>query len=97
MLRHIAMFRLKVDAPEGSMQSILAGLALLAQNISQIDTYTYGRDLGLREGNFDLAVVADFADAAAFASYVEHPDHQAFVQDQLRPVLAERAALQFEI
>jgi hypothetical protein len=38
MLRHIAMFRLKDDAPEDTMQSLLAGLAHLAQSISEVAT-----------------------------------------------------------
>ena len=97
MLRHIAIFRLIDDVPEGTLESLCQGLAQLAQTIPQIGNYTYGQDLGLRAGNFDFAVVADFEDAEAFAGYVTHPDHQAFVQDQLTPVVAERVALQFEI
>ena len=97
MLRHVVLFRLTKEAPKGTFDSLSAGLSHLAQTIPDIASYSYGRDLGLREGNFDLAVVADFADAGAFKRYVDHPDHQAFVSDQLGPVLAERIALQFEI
>lgn len=97
MLRHIAMFRLKDDAPEGTLESLSLELARLAESISEISTYTYGQDLGLRDGNFDFAVVADFENAAAFSGYVNHPDHQAFIQDHLTPVVTERVALQFEL
>jgi hypothetical protein len=97
MLRHIAMFRLKDDAPKGTLDSLSRGLARLAQSIPEVSTYSYGRDLGLREGNFDFAVVADFENAEAFSGYVNHPDHQAFIRDQLTPVVAERVALQFEL
>ena len=96
MLRHVVLFRLKEDAPEGTAQSIRKALSHLAQSIPDISSYSYGQDLGLREGNFDLAVVADFVDEQAFKRYVDHPDHQAFIADQLQPVLAERVALQFE-
>jgi len=97
MLRHIAMFRLKDDAPQGTLESLSEGLSRLAQRISEISTYTYGGDLGLRDGNFDFAVVADFKNAEDFAGYVNHNDHVAFVRDQLTPVVAERVALQFEL
>lgn len=97
MVRHIAMFRLKEDAPEGTLESLSEGLSVLAQSISAFSSYSYGRDLGLREGNYDFAVVADFENAEAFASYAKHPAHLAFIQDQLTPVVAERVALQFEI
>ncbi len=96
MLRHIAMFRLKEDAPEGTLEVLSKGLAQLASRIPTIAAYTYGPDLGLRAGNFDVAVVADFENAEGFQAYVDHPEHQAFLKDLLLPVLAERAALQFE-
>ena len=97
MIRHIALFRLKEDAPKEAKASLEEGLFLLAQTISEIERYEYGADLGLREGNYDFAVVADFADAAAFRIYAEHPDHKAFIADRLTPVAAERASLQFEL
>lgn len=97
MVRHIAMFRLKDDAPEGTLESLAEGLSVLAESISEISKYSYGRDLGLREGNYDYAVVADFENAEAFAGYAKHPAHLAFIQDQLTPVVEERVSLQFEI
>jgi hypothetical protein len=97
MIRHIALFRLKKDAPSDASQSLEEGLLQLAQTISEMASYDYGTDLGLREGNFDFAVVADFEDKEAFARYVNHPDHQAFIRDRLTPVLEDRVSLQFEL
>ncbi len=96
MLRHVVLFRLSEDAPEGAVESLSRGLSHLAQSIPDISRYSYGQDLGLREGNYDLGVVAEFQDVAAFHRYIEHPEHQAFLRDQLTPILAERVALQFE-
>ena len=97
MIRHVAMFRLIDDAPEGTRALLDEGLKRLAEVIPQISAYTYGGDLGLREGNFDLAVVADFENAEAFAEYVSHPEHQSFLRDRLMPVVADRVAVQFEL
>lgn len=97
MLRHIALFKLRTDAPAGSIQSLEEGLFLIAQTIKEIASYDYGADLGLREGNFDFAVVADFTTAEDFERYVQHPDHQAFLKDRLTPILAERVSIQFEL
>ncbi|MFK7897206.1 MAG: Dabb family protein [Myxococcota bacterium] len=97
MIRHVALFRLKEDAPEDTKQSLEDGLFQLAQKIDSISAYHYGADLNLRDGNFDFGVVADFQDQAAFEAYADHPDHVAFIQARIVPVLAERAALQFEI
>jgi hypothetical protein len=97
MLRHIALFRLEADAPAETTKSFEDGLFQLAQTIPDISAYSFGPDLGLREGNFDFAVVADFEDRDAFARYVAHPDHQAFIRDRLAPVVAERVSLQFDL
>jgi len=97
MIRHIALFKLKEDAPASASKSLEEGLFLLAQTIPQISSYEYGADLGLRQGNFDFAVVADFEDAEAFEAYVQHPDHQEFLKARLTPVLADRVSVQFEL
>ncbi len=97
MIRHVALFRLKEDAPAGTRQALEEGLSLIAQTISEISNYEYGGDLGLREGNFDFGVVADFENAESFETYVNHPEHQAFLKKRLMPVLAERVSVQIEI
>ncbi len=97
MIRHIAMFTLKDGAPEGSVEHLEEGLFLLAQTIEAISAYTYGPDLDLREGTWDFAVVADFETPDDFRAYAEHPDHVAFIEERLTPVLKDRASLQFEL
>ena len=97
MIRHIAMFTFKPEARETASQSLEEGLFLLAQTITEIAAYTYGSDLGLRDGNYDFAVVADFENEQDFKTYADHPAHQAFIRDRVVPVLAGRVSVQFEI
>ena len=97
MIRHIAMFTFKPDAPATTAQSLEEGLFSLAQTITEIAAYTYGADLGLRDGNYDFAVVADFENDEDFNTYANHPDHQAFIQDRVAPILEKRVSVQFEI
>jgi len=97
MVRHVAMFTFKKDAPADTAARLEEGLFLLAQTITEIAAYTYGADLGLREGNYDFAVVADFQNADDFKTYAAHPDHLAFIKDRVTPVIAERVAIQFDL
>ena len=97
MIRHIAMFTLNDDAPEGTVEHLEEGLFRLAQTIDAISAYTYGPDLGLRDGTWDFAVVADFETPTDFRTYADHPDHVAFIKGRLTPVLKDRASLQFEL
>ena len=97
MLRHVVLFKLKEDAPKGTLALLKDELGALSKSIPEIRAYDYGSDLGLRDGNFDLCLVAQFDDAEAFNRYVIHPDHQRFVSDCLTPVAADRVAVQFEV
>ena len=48
-------------------------------------------------GNFDLAVVADCDDVAGYRAYATHPAHLAVIAERIRPILADRAAVQYEV
>lgn len=96
MIRHVAMFTLLPDAPADTPERLAEALAALPGAIPAIAAYTFGADLGLREGTWDFAVVADFETEADFRTYADHPAHQAFIREKLQPVLADRASIQFE-
>ena len=57
-----------------------------------------GADARINDGNFDFVVVADFDDVNGYLVYRDHPDHHvAVITDHIRPILAERCAVQHEI
>lgn len=95
MIRHCVALTLKPDTTEAQVQTILDGLAGLPAAIPAIRAYTFGRDLGLAEGNATLVVVADFDDVDGYVVYRDHPAHQKIVVEAIRPVLAGRSAGQF--
>jgi Stress responsive A/B Barrel Domain len=41
--------------------------------------------------------VADFDDDAGYITYRDHPVHRALVENYVSPIVASRAAVQFEI
>jgi hypothetical protein len=88
------MFRFKQDAPSNTVRSIEEGLARLPDLIEEIESYRFGADLGLRAGNFDFCLIAEFADAEAFARYADHPEHQRFIRERITPSVAERVSVQ---
>ena len=51
----------------------------------------------MNEGNYDLVVVADFDDVDGYLVYRDHPDHQAVIAEHIRPILADRAAVQYHL
>jgi hypothetical protein len=97
MFRHTVMFRWTPDTTPGDVAAITEGLGGLPGAIPELRAYEFGHDAGINEGNFDFAVVADFADVDDYLAYRDHPLHRAVIAERIAPHVAERAAVQFEI
>lgn len=97
MIRHVALFRWRKNAAPEARDALAAGLAALPREIESISAYRFGADLRLVDGNWDFAVVADFADRDGYLAYRDHPAHRRVIDELLSPILAERASLQYEI
>jgi Stress responsive A/B Barrel Domain len=57
-------------------------------------SFSVGSDLGLREGNWSMAIVADFATEADYRVYDEDPEHNR-LRAELAPMVDEIARVQF--
>ncbi len=95
--RHVVLFRWREGATAEQKQTLRDRLGELPGVIPEIATYTMGADAGINDGNFDFAVAADFADREAYLVYRDHPRHRAVIEEHLKPILAERAAVQYEL
>ena len=84
---------LTLDA-DADLDGLAASLRQLPGLIDDIRSYEVLLDAGLAEGNAQVAVIGTFDDEAAWRAYLDHPDHQAVVQQQIRPHLLARTALQ---
>ena len=97
MIRHVVMFRWTPEAGAEAKAQVADGLAALPAAIATIREYRFGPDAGLAEGNWDFVVVADFADTDGFLAYRDDEVHRALIANTIRPILAERAAAQYEL
>ena len=97
MFRHVVVLRWIAEATPEQRAAVELGIAELPSLIPEIRSYVFGADAHVNEGNFDLAVVADFDDFDGYVAYRDQPDHVALIAERIRPILAERAAVQYEI
>jgi hypothetical protein len=95
VIRNVVLGRLHPDADRGLLAAGLEGIAALRTE-GLLDVRV-GRDAGLRDGNWDYAITADFADAEAYGRYDLDDEHNRLRRDHLAPVSAEVARLQFEL
>jgi len=98
MIRHIVAWKLKSEDPvekAAQAQKVSADLMALKGLVPSIIDIAVGPDV-VGGDNWDIAIVADFADQSALDAYQQHPDHQA-VAGYVRSVVGERASVDFEV
>lgn len=97
MFRSIVLFSWRTAATEAELAAVATELAKLADLIPQVRRLDAGRDAGVRPGNAHFGVVADFDSEDDYLVYLEHPAHTAVVTKHIKPLVADRAAIQFEL
>lgn len=95
--RHVVSFRWTADSSADQRAAAVAALEGLARDVADLGRLTVGVDAGVSDGNADAVVVVDFAERADYLAYATDPRHVAVVTEHIRPILAERVAVQHEL
>ena len=97
-IRHVVAWKLATDdnaLRAEQARKIADDLLALRGRVPSILDIQVGPDV-LGGANWDVALVADFADVAGLDAYQTHPDHQAVV-GYVRSVVSDRVAVDFEV
>src|SRR3712207_5076759 len=97
MLRHAVLFTWSDSAAEERRAATVAALRRLPGEVGGMTSFAVGPDAGLREGNAHTALVADFPDVEAWRRYADDPVHLEIIADHVKPILAARSAVQYEV
>ncbi len=92
MIRNVVMVKLRPDHDTEAVAALLPRFRAL--DLPGTLDYTIGMDLGLRAGGWSLAIVADFADEAAYRAYDADPEHNR-LRAELAPHAEQIARVQF--
>jgi len=95
-IRHLVLLKFKADTAPAQVRAIEVAFASLASKISAVQSLEWGTNNspeGLTKG-FTHCFNLTFADEAARATYLPHPDHLAFVE-QLKPALDDVLVLDY--
>ena len=94
-IRHVACFRFRPGTTSDQVEAMTEGLLTLPSVIPQIAEYRIGPDLKLNDDSWDFCVIADFTDTADYRAYQANPEHQRLIATLVKPILAERASVQY--
>jgi heme-degrading monooxygenase HmoA len=94
VIRHTVVFRLRHPAGSDAEADFLRTASGLA-GIPGVERFEVLRQTG-GQSAYRFSLSMEFADAAAYAAYNEHPDHTGFVQGRWIPEVEEFLELDFE-
>ena len=86
-IRHTVVLTPRHAAGSPEEADFLAAAAGLAA-IPGVEAFEILREVSPKNG-YRFGISMEFADAAAYAAYNEHPDHVRFVQDRWLPEIAD--------
>lgn len=93
MITHIYVAKLKPGTPDDKIVAWLD--AIRGLRIDGMLELACGADLGLREGNLDVAITADFTDAAAWHRYNDDKLHNEIRAEHAKPIVTDQRRVQF--
>lgn len=97
MVRHVVTLHLQPGTTDDAVDAMVAEVAALPGLVPGVRGYSVGRDLGVDDANATVAIVADFDTVSDYETYRDHPEHRRVIVEHVRPLLAGRAAVQFEL
>ena len=80
MIRHVAHFTWTEGMTEAMEEQFAAELTALGSTLPGLRAYRAGPDVGIKEGNFDFAVVADFEDVDSYLGYRDNAENQDIIR-----------------
>lgn len=96
MVEHLVLFQLKPAATEAQIDTMLAGLRGLADQIDVIRELSCGRNYSDRANGHQVALRVLFASREDLAAYIPHPAHQACVEQCVKPIMAGVTVADYE-
>ncbi|WP_324273398.1 Dabb family protein [Blastococcus brunescens] len=97
MIRHVVVFTWSPDADAAQRTAVVEALRGLWEAVGGMTALEVAEDAGLSDGNADAVLIADFPDVEAFHRYAQDARHQAVLTEHVRPHLAGRSAVQYEL
>jgi hypothetical protein len=97
MIRHVVVFTWSDDADADRRRTTVDALRRLPEDVGGMTSFVVADDAGLTEGNAHSVLIADFPDVEAFRRYQQDPVHLAVLAEHVRPWLAQRSSVQYQM
>lgn len=96
MIEHIVLFRWQEGASSEAIAAVMAALQAMEGQIPGIVSLSCGTDFSGRSQGYSHGLVVRFSDRAGLEAYQPHPVHQAIAVNQIKPIVADVLAMDYE-
>ena len=88
MIRHLVLFKFKPNTPEAGKEELVTNLEALFSKIKEIQAFERGTNCSIEplDQGFTHIFFMTFKDEADRTTYIEHPEHKKFVEENLAHV-----------
>ena len=93
MIRHVVLFQFADDTTVEQIDEYEQSLVDYVATLDGVESYCIGRDARINPGTYDLAIVAEFSDEAAFREYFDGDRHKE-IQRNTAAMIAAKASSQ---
>lgn len=95
MIRNVVLAKLKDGVKDEDVKAMVAALRQI--RTPGLVSISVGRDLGLRDGNWDVAVVTDLQDEQSYRQYDSDLEHNRIRRDVVAPLVERIERCQIEV
>ena len=97
MIRHVLMVKFKPTVTEEQIAAVIDRWENdFRTRYRGLQAVTYGRDLGLRDGNMSIAAMFDFEDEGSFVAF-DTDDYHNRIRQQAAPFIERAERCQFRL
>ncbi|MGH8994930.1 MAG: Dabb family protein [Acidimicrobiales bacterium] len=95
MIRHLVAFRFREDVDDAGRQALLDELGTFPAAFPTMRRWALGANISRRDDTFTHAFTVEFATEAELVAYLDSAQHERFVRERFRPLIAGRAIVSF--
>lgn len=95
MIRNVVLAKLKDGVKDEDVRAMVVALRQI--RTPGLVSITVGEDLGLRDGNWDVAVVTDLHDEQSYRQYDSDPEHNRIRREIVAPLVDRIERCQIDV
>lgn len=96
MIRHMVLFRFKVDVDLGNRRTVLDSLAQLPSLFPFMKRFGLGENISQRDRTFTHVMTIEFDSQEMLEGYLASAVHERFVSDIFKPAIEDRVIASYD-